>query len=264
MLSSKKLIVASFFAAMAVLAIPQSSLAQESTRNGALLGGATGAVIGGIIGNNKNDQTAEGALIGGAVGAVAGGLIGHQRDRIAAEQRRQAYASRYSYPHQTYPSHAYPAPGTYYPQRNLHSANSNYQHRYAGPGQPTIVYSAPVVTRQGVYRSPSRPTSIPVRQPVTMSDVIHMTRSGVSDQVIVSRIQANGMAQSPSVDDVIALSQEGVSDYVIASMQGEHASAMIIEPTPEVEYRPNGNQGAVQLMPVPPMKNPRTSQRRGF
>ena len=68
--------------------------AQEGTRNGALLGGATGAVIGGIIGNNKNDQTAEGALIGGAVGAVTGGLIGHQRDKAIAEQQRQARAAR--------------------------------------------------------------------------------------------------------------------------------------------------------------------------
>jgi hypothetical protein len=264
MFFSKRLMVFSLLAGTTVLAIPRLSLAQESTRNGALLGGATGAVIGGIIGNNKNDQTAEGALIGGAVGAVAGGWIGHQRDRVAAEQRRQAYASRYSHPHQTYSHPVYSAQGTYYPQRNPYSANSNHQHRYAGPGQPTIVYSAPVVTRQGVYRSPSRPTSMPVRQPVTMSDVIHMTRSGVSDQVIVSRIQANGMAQSPSVDDVIALSQEGVSDYVIASMQGENASAMIIEPASEVEYRTSGNQGAVQLMPVPPIKNPRPSQRRGF
>ncbi|MCU0708395.1 MAG: YMGG-like glycine zipper-containing protein, partial [Pirellula sp.] len=56
--------------AISMLAMHFEARAQENTRNGALLGGAAGAVIGGIIGNNKNDQTAEGALIGGAVGAV--------------------------------------------------------------------------------------------------------------------------------------------------------------------------------------------------
>ncbi|MFN9713001.1 MAG: glycine zipper domain-containing protein [Planctomycetota bacterium] len=209
--------------------------AQEGTRNGALLGGATGAVIGGIIGNNKNDQTAEGALIGGAVGAVTGGLIGHQRDKAIAEQQRQARAAR-SYYAPSYPSN--------YPYGN----SSSYYHRFAGPGQPTIVQSGPVVTRYGVSRPPTRSIPMPARQPVTMADVLHMTRSGVSDPVIVSRIQTNGMAQSPSVDEVIFLSQEGVSDHVIAAMQGD--------PRGELSM---GWEGSPEMR-VPAARN----QRRGF
>jgi hypothetical protein len=197
--------------------------AQEGTRNGALLGGATGAVIGGIIGNNKNDQTAEGALIGGAVGAVTGGLIGHQRDKAIAEQQRQARETR-----------SYYAPS--YPSNYPYGYPLSYHQRFAGPGQPTIVQSAPVVSRYGVCRPPTRPIPMTARQPVTTADVLHMTRGGVSDQVIVSRIQTNGMAQSPSVDDVIFLSQEGVSDHIIAAMQGDR------EGSPEIRVPAARNQ----------------------
>jgi len=259
MQSAHHMIVASLVIATILLANPREVIAQENTRNGALLGGATGAVIGGIIGNNKNDQTAEGALIGGAVGVVAGGLIGHQRDRVIAQQQRQAYASRYPYSYHTHPPT--PAHPTY---GHPYSTYPTYPPRYVGPGQPTIIYSAPVVTNQGVYRSPHRSSSVPVRQRVTIGDVVHLTRSGVSDQVIVSRIQANGMAHSPSVDDVVALSREGVSDQVIAAMQGDFSSTVIMDRGPEVEHRMNSQESSVQLMPIPPLRQPRTSQRRGF
>ena len=55
--------------------------------NGALIGGAAGAGIGAIIGNNSKGRTAEGALIGGAVGAIGGGLIGNEMDKKEARQR---------------------------------------------------------------------------------------------------------------------------------------------------------------------------------
>jgi len=93
-----------------------------------------------------------------------------------------------------------------------------------------------------------------------MSDVIHMTRNGVSDQVIISRIQANGMAHSPSVDNVIQLSREGVSDQVIAAMQGVNATPSTVELQSESDTSlvPRGTSN--NLMPVPPWNN----QRRGF
>jgi len=140
----------------------------------------------------------------------------------------------------------------------------NFQSRYIGPGQPTIIYPQPVVTHQGVHRSAQRSPSTPPRQPVAIGDVIHLTRSGVSDQVIVSRIQTNGMAQALSVDDVIALSQEGVSDEVIAAMQGDFRARVTGESESEMDFRPTNRQSPVQLVPVPPLKQSRASQRRGF
>ena len=58
-----------------------------NTQQGAVTGGALGALAGAIIGNNSRGGNAlGGALIGGAVGAIAGGTIGnsidHQRGTI--------------------------------------------------------------------------------------------------------------------------------------------------------------------------------------
>jgi outer membrane lipoprotein SlyB len=60
---------------------------QNNTENGALIGGATGAGIGAIIGHNSHGQTAAGAAIGGAVGAVTGALVGNQIDQQQAQQQ---------------------------------------------------------------------------------------------------------------------------------------------------------------------------------
>jgi outer membrane protein OmpA-like peptidoglycan-associated protein len=55
----------------------------SKTQEGAVIGGATGAVIGGVIGN-QTGSTARGAIIGAAVGGAAGALIGRQMDQQAA------------------------------------------------------------------------------------------------------------------------------------------------------------------------------------
>lgn len=149
------------------------------TRNGALLGGVTGAVIGGVIGHQRDDTT-EGALIGGAVGAVAGGVLGNNRDH--AERRQTATQYYYQRPSH-YHSHYHPP--TYVEHRTYVPTNTH------------------VVTRR----------------PVTVSEVVSMTQSGVSDTVIVSHIQANGVAVRPDVNEVIWMSERGVSDYVITALQ---------------------------------------------
>jgi outer membrane protein OmpA-like peptidoglycan-associated protein len=51
---------------------------------GAIIGGATGAAVGGIVGR-ASGSTAKGAIIGAAVGGAAGAVIGHQMDQQAKE-----------------------------------------------------------------------------------------------------------------------------------------------------------------------------------
>jgi outer membrane lipoprotein SlyB len=51
-----------------------------NTQRGAVLGGALGALAGGIIGNNSGGRTWQGAAIGGAAGALAGGTLGNAAD----------------------------------------------------------------------------------------------------------------------------------------------------------------------------------------
>lgn len=242
-----------------LLAFVSPAMAQQNMRNGVVLGGVTGAVIGGVVGNNHKDQAAEGALIGGAVGAVAGGLLGNHRDRAIAERRyyeqqqqQRYYRSANGQPYGTYPYHQ---PG------------------YAG--QPTIITTTPVYgAPRNTYRNGPAPRTA-VRRPVTMVEVINMTRSGVSDTVIVAHIQSHGVAVQPDVNDVILLSQEGVSDYVITAMQTAH-SGVGIPPGERVIYAaPNGFQTeGMPAMPSPVIREsrspgstyapPKLLERRGF
>ncbi len=75
------------------LALATSTMLFEScatatkTQKGAVIGVATGGVIGAIIGK-KAGNTAVGAIIGGAVGGTAGAYIGRRMDRQAAEIER--------------------------------------------------------------------------------------------------------------------------------------------------------------------------------
>ena len=62
-----------------------------NTQNGAVAGGALGALTGAIIGNTSHAGAGQGALIGGIVGAVAGGTIGNSIDH----QNGTIYRSEY-------------------------------------------------------------------------------------------------------------------------------------------------------------------------
>ena len=63
-----------------------------STEQGAVAGGAIGALAGAVIGHNsRGGDTAGGAILGGVAGAVAGGVIGNsvdqERGTIYGDQR---------------------------------------------------------------------------------------------------------------------------------------------------------------------------------
>ena len=66
----------------AVIALSLSNCqapAGPNTQQGAVIGGLSGAALGGIIGH-QSGRGVEGALLGGAVGAGTGAVIGNQRD----------------------------------------------------------------------------------------------------------------------------------------------------------------------------------------
>ncbi len=58
---------------------------RNRSREGALIGGAIGAVLGGV---KEDDRRLKNAVIGGVIGAGVGALIGDQLDSQAAELRR--------------------------------------------------------------------------------------------------------------------------------------------------------------------------------
>ncbi len=68
-------------------ALSLSGCAENKTRvaEGSLIGGALGAIAGGIIGHQSGSGGA-GALIGGAVGAAGGAAVGAQIEKPQAEE----------------------------------------------------------------------------------------------------------------------------------------------------------------------------------
>jgi uncharacterized protein YcfJ len=54
--------------------------------------------------------------------------------------------------------------------------------------------------------------------PLTISDVIALSRAGVSDEVIISQIRKTQTVYTLEPQDMIAMRQNGVSNYVIDTM----------------------------------------------
>lgn len=64
----------------------QTKKKMSKQAKGAIIGGAGGAVAGGLIGHNVG-----GALIGGAIGAGGGYIIGNEQRRADEKKRRAAW-----------------------------------------------------------------------------------------------------------------------------------------------------------------------------
>lgn len=144
--------------------------------------------------------TRNGAVIGGVSGAVIGGIIGKQNDEIPEgaliggavgavaggllghgyDQRQRAYQQpTYSQPH--------------------------YHHQH--PSNYNTYRTVP--TRTTVVNSPG----------VTVADVLAMTRSGVSESVMINHIYTKGLQRRIDTNEIISLSQQGVPENVINAMQ---------------------------------------------
>src|SRR5436305_12964855 len=75
---------AAIASAVLLLAAAGCQTLNTKKEEGAVIGGATGAVVGGVVGR-ATGSTARGAIIGAAVGGAAGAIIGHQMDQKAKE-----------------------------------------------------------------------------------------------------------------------------------------------------------------------------------
>lgn len=168
--------------AISLTIVASSSLvanAQVQTQRGATVGGLTGAVIGGIIGD-KNNEAGAGAAIGGVVGAVTGGLLGNAADKQAAIDEQRYY----------------------------------YQQQQARQQQAAVTAEA-----------------------VSLADVVTMSRSGLSDSLIINQIQQRGVQQKLQVPDIISLHEQGVSENVITSLQRAPTASQRVARTPQPVVR---------------------------
>lgn len=71
---------------------------------------------------------------------------------------------------------------------------------------------------------------------VTVHDVISMTHAGLSDDVIITHVRANGIVRRPQPTDLITMSKSGVSDAVMRAVQTARPATSPQLPPPT--YRP--------------------------
>lgn len=65
---------------------------------------------------------------------------------------------------------------------------------------------------------------------LTVPDVMNMSSSGLSDDVIVRQIRLDGIRRSPDKRDLVELTRAGVSDRVIEEMQSAGAAPIAMAP----------------------------------
>jgi hypothetical protein len=70
---------------------------------------------------------------------------------------------------------------------------------------------------------------------VTIDDVLTLSQAHLSDEVIITHIQANGVARRPTPQDLIVLGRHGVSDGVLHALQ---TTLPPQPPTPPPEQAP--------------------------
>ncbi len=166
---------------------------QTRAKDGAMLGGIAGAILGGIAGH-QNDETPEGIALGGAVGAIAGGLMGNAEDRMLVEQ-----------------------------QQFRQQARKVHQERMG--------------------------------RAISLQDAIMLTQNGLSPSLIMNQINENGVTHRLTVNDIIHLHKNGVSEPVINAMQEAHLASQPLTstrvsqvPAPVVTHRET-----IVVRPAPPV-----------
>ncbi len=226
---------------LALILVAQTAQAQTGTRDGAVLGGVGGAVIGGIIGH-QNDETPEGALIGGAVGAVAGGLIGNARDKAERDRYYQMQQQQ-----------------QWNQQRHTH-----YNTYRSTPTRTTTVVPAGVtiadvlsMTRNGVSESVivNHIYTTGVQRRIDTNEIIMLHQQGVSENVI------NALQQAPMRGTFAGnTTLSGQATTTVVTPQG--GTVIVQEPgTSTIYSRPNYNQPPYSQ---PSYLRPSYPTRRGF
>ncbi len=139
------------------------------------------------------NNTRQGAAVGGVAGAVIGGIIGHQNDETPEGALIGGAVGAI-------------AGGVIGNAKDKQISKERY-------------YQHQIYQQQRQLESQQYQMSERVRRGVTNADVITMTRSGLSDAVIINHIETNGIVRRPEVSDILSLHQQGVSETVITAMQ---------------------------------------------
>lgn len=88
---------------------------------------------------------------------------------------------------------------------------------------------------------PSVQASTTTSGPLQLTDVVAMTQSGLSDEIIARAVSERGVGRALSAQDLIYLKQSGVSTYVIDAVQRsayKPTAAQVVTPAPTVAPAP--------------------------
>lgn len=132
-----------------------------------------------------------GATLGGLAGAVAGGLIGDNNNEAGAGAGIGAVVGAV-------------AGGLLGDAADKDRAIAQQQRYYQNQQQQFYQQQQQIAVQQSA---------------VSMNDVISMTRSGLSDSIIINQIQQRGFGRDLQVADIISLHQNGVRESVISALQ---------------------------------------------
>lgn len=132
-----------------------------------------------------------GATFGGLAGAIAGGLIGDHNDEAGAGAAIGGVVGAV-------------AGGILGNAADKEAELARQRSAYYHAQQQQYAVQQQAVIQQSA---------------VTLQDVVTMSRSGLSDQVIVNQVRQRGYLGKLTVNDIIALHQQGVSESVITTLQ---------------------------------------------
>lgn len=128
-------------------------------------------------------RTREGVAVGGVAGAIAGGIIGHQNDET--------------------PEGAL-----------IGGAIGALAGGLVGRSQDDAI------ARENYYRQQAyQQRQQQMRSAVSLSEVVEMARSGLSDSLIVNHVNSRGVLRRLETTDIISLHRQGVSENVIDAIQ---------------------------------------------
>lgn len=142
-------------------------------------------------------NTQRGAVIGGLGGAIAGALIGDHNDKAGAGAAIGGVIGAVG--------------GAVV--GNAKDKEVTYQRQ-----QQARAYQQRVYTQQQMQAAQ-------IQSAVSIGDVITMSKSGLSDSVMITQIQTRGVQQQLSVNDIIMLHQQGLNETVITAMQNARVGA---------------------------------------
>jgi uncharacterized protein YcfJ len=132
-------------------------------------------------------QTQRGATMGGLAGAVVGGLIGDKNNEAGAGAAIGGVVGAVT-----------------------GGLLGNAADKQQAIDRQRYYYNQQQIQQQQIAATQAA---------VSLTDVVTMTRSGLSEAVIINQVQQRGIQQKLQVPDIISLHQQGVSENVITAMQ---------------------------------------------